>query len=87
MLGSSFGDPVSTTAIFLPSGDQLSGPSPTSANFLSPPPSGLTRDRMLRSPEARRKAIWRPSGDHTGDQSTAGSVVNRLNPVPPTSLT
>jgi len=75
ILHGSFGDFLSTNAMFFPSGDQLSGPDPTSVSFLSPPPNGLMMYSILRSPEDRRKAIWRLSGDHAGQQSSAESVV------------
>src|SRR4029453_14060890 len=39
------------------------------------------------SPRCRTNAIWRPSGDHVGLASSAGSLVSRRTSDDPTSVT
>jgi hypothetical protein len=73
-----------------------------SLSLRSGPPSGETRCRVAarlgspvvmgsvrpaRAERTRRKAICRPSGDHAGNASSAGSVVRRRISEAPTILT
>ena len=72
-----------------PSGDQSM---PTafgavSVSLRSDPPSADISMTDALPDATRTKAIRRPSGDHTGQRSAAGSVVRRTGVDVPTSIT
>jgi hypothetical protein len=46
-----------------------------------------TISKLSSSPRSLLKAILLPSGDHAGQKSAAGSVVNRVSPLPSAFIT
>src|SRR5262245_55597941 len=83
----------SSNARSSPSGDQL-GPADQSSSDVGtdwilrsgPPSAGMTKS-PLPSPERRKNAMWRPSGDQVGKRSGAGFLVNRSGTSVPMTLT
>src|SRR5262249_59278896 len=78
------GAPGTLKAICAPSGDQLPGQPGIDVPICETPlPSTfISASRYPLPNRAVENAIRAPSGDQTGDQSAAGSLVSRTRPEP-----